>query len=73
MEVIIIIEQIRADLFKLEIPLPNNPLRALNSYVIKSDDRNLIIDTGMNRPECLEAMQKGLKELDIDLNKTDFL
>lgn len=71
-EVIIIIEQIRPDLFKMEIPLPNNPLRALNSYIIKSNDRNLIIDTGMNRPECLEVMQKGLEELDVDLNKTDF-
>ncbi len=51
--------------------MPNNPLRALNSYIIKSKDRNLIIDTGMNRPECLEAMLNGLKELDVDLNKTD--
>lgn len=71
MEAFTIIEQIRPDLFKLEIPLPNNPLRALNSYIIKSDDRNLIIDTGMNRPECLEAMLNGLKELNIDLEKTD--
>jgi len=64
-------EKIAPDLYKIEIPLPGNPLKALNSYVFKTNDRNLIIDTGMNRPECLDAMMTGLKELDINLAKTD--
>jgi hypothetical protein len=29
----------------------------------------LIIDTGLNRWECLEAMQAGLRELSVDLEK----
>ena len=66
------IEEIRPDLFRLKIPLPDSPLKYLNSYVIRSRDRNLIVDTGLNRRECLEAMHKGLAELDIDLAKTDF-
>ncbi|NLJ71769.1 MAG: MBL fold metallo-hydrolase [Syntrophomonadaceae bacterium] len=65
------IEQIKPNIYKVEIPLPNNPLKSLNSYIIKSDDRNLIIDTGMNRPECMEVMLASLEELDIDLYKTD--
>jgi glyoxylase-like metal-dependent hydrolase (beta-lactamase superfamily II) len=32
----------------------------------------LIIDTGLNRKECLDAMQNGLYELNVDLNETDF-
>ena len=63
--------EILPNLYTIEIPLPGNPLKALNSYVIKTGDRNLIIDTGFNRKECFEAMQNGLKELDIDLGKTD--
>ena len=66
------IEEIQPNLFRVEIPLPNSPLKFLNSYVIRSSDRNLIIDTGLNRKECLDAMQQGLKQLDIDLAKTDF-
>jgi glyoxylase-like metal-dependent hydrolase (beta-lactamase superfamily II) len=66
------IEQIQPDLFKIEIPLPRNPLRALNSYVIKGDGRSLIIDTGMNREECLEPMLQSLRELNVDLDNTDF-
>ena len=66
------IEEIQPSLFRLEVPLPNSPLKFLNSYVVRSSARNLIIDTGLNRKECLDAMQGGLKQLDIDLAKTDF-
>jgi glyoxylase-like metal-dependent hydrolase (beta-lactamase superfamily II) len=66
------IEEIQPSLFRLEIPLPNSPLKFLNSYVIRSSDRNLIVDTGLNRKECLDAMNLGLKQLDIDLTRTDF-
>jgi glyoxylase-like metal-dependent hydrolase (beta-lactamase superfamily II) len=59
-------------IFKIEVPLPHNPLKSLNSFVIKSKGRNLIIDTGMNRDECREAMYSGIKELELDLSKTDF-
>jgi len=64
-------EEIRPDLFRIRIPLPDSPLKYLNSYVIRSADRNLIIDTGLNRTECLEAMTAGLDELGIDRSKTD--
>ncbi|MFZ5632028.1 MAG: MBL fold metallo-hydrolase [Bacillota bacterium] len=66
------IEEILPSLYRLEIPLPNSPLKAVNSYVIKAPGRNLIIDTGMNRTECLAAMQSGLEKLGVDLRRTDF-
>jgi glyoxylase-like metal-dependent hydrolase (beta-lactamase superfamily II) len=67
-----IIEQIRPDLFRAEIPLPRNPLKATNSYIITGKDRNLIIDTGMSRDECRTAMLAALDQLSVDLSKTDF-
>jgi glyoxylase-like metal-dependent hydrolase (beta-lactamase superfamily II) len=66
------IEEILANLYKIEIPLPKNPLKTLNSYVIRDKERNLIIDTGWNQQECLDAMQAGLRELGVDIRKTDF-
>ncbi len=60
-------------LYRIEIPLPNSPLKELNSYVIKGEDRNLIIDTGFNRSACFEAMENGLSALGIDLSRTDFM
>lgn len=66
------IERILTNLYNIEIPLPRSPLNSLNCYVIKALERNLIIDTGWNRKECMNAMQNGLTELEVDLRKTDF-
>jgi glyoxylase-like metal-dependent hydrolase (beta-lactamase superfamily II) len=66
------IEEIVTNLYKIEIPLPESLLKSLNSYLIKAQDRNLIIDTGINREECLNAMMSGLRELAVDIKKTDF-
>jgi glyoxylase-like metal-dependent hydrolase (beta-lactamase superfamily II) len=67
------IEQIRAGLHRVVVPLPGNPLKEINSYVLTSRDRNLIIDTGMRRPECQEVLEAGLEAIGIDLDRTDFI
>jgi len=66
------VEQILPDLYRIEIPLPGNPLKALNAYLIKGSSRSLLIDTGMNRTECLDPMRSALEKLNVDLNRTDF-
>jgi glyoxylase-like metal-dependent hydrolase (beta-lactamase superfamily II) len=66
------IEEIVSDFYRIEIPLPEVFLKSINSYVIRDKERNLIIDTGMHDDECYNAMQEALRQLDIDLNKTDF-
>ena len=66
------VEELLPNLYLIKIPLPGSPLGWVNSYVIKGPDRNLVIDTGLNRRECLEAMQAGLGEIDVDLKRTDF-
>lgn len=60
------------EIYRIYVPLPENPLRTLNSYVIKTKQRNLVIDTGFNRVECYEALKAGLEELDVELENTDF-
>lgn len=64
-------EHIVGNVYCIDIPLKNSPLKNLNSYVIKGEDRNLIIDTGYPTKSCLAAMLEGLEELQIDMNKTD--
>jgi glyoxylase-like metal-dependent hydrolase (beta-lactamase superfamily II) len=64
-------EEILPGLFRNKIPLPDSPLKYLNSYIITDSQRSLIVDTGLNRKECLEAMQRGLAALGIDLSKCD--
>jgi hypothetical protein len=50
------IEELRRDLFRILVPLPGSPLKFLNSYAVRSAERNLVIDTGLNRDECWVAI-----------------
>ncbi|MEE9279693.1 MAG: MBL fold metallo-hydrolase [Myxococcota bacterium] len=66
-------EEILPRLYRIVVPLPQNPLKEINSYIFTSDDRNLIVDTGMNRIECSEVLEAGLAEIGVDLERTDFI
>ncbi len=66
------VEQVFDDLWRIEVPLPGNPLKSINSYFIRGSSRSLLVDTGLNRKECFEAIRAGLKQLDADLSRTDF-
>lgn len=66
------VEQILPGMYRMEIPLPRSPLKAINSYLVRGQKRYLVIDTGMNREECRREMRSCLKTLNVDLNKTDF-
>ena len=66
------IEEILPNLYRIEVPLPRSPLQATNSYIIKGQGRNLIIDTGWNHEKSRGVLSSGLKELDVDSKKTDF-
>ena len=65
------IEQVRDNIYRVESPLPRNPLKWLNSYFIKGEDRNLIIDTGFNMDECRAALYEAVEQLSFDMEKTD--
>jgi glyoxylase-like metal-dependent hydrolase (beta-lactamase superfamily II) len=66
-----VVENVLENIYRIEIPLPDNPLKTLNSYLILGKDRNLLIDTGFNRQECLDVLKHSLRELDVDLEHTD--
>ena len=65
------VQEICQDLFCIKVPLPDSPLKYLNSYVVRTPDRSLIIDTGFNTKVCQDAMMKGLNTLGIDLADAD--
>lgn len=65
-------DKVAPDLYRIEVPLPDSSLKAINVYVVKSADRNLVIDTGMNVPECQKVLEEGLRELDAGPAHTDY-
>lgn len=68
-------KEIYKNIFAGDIVLPKSPLKSLNSYIIKSEDRALIIDTGFDHEEseaCFfsELEELGLKKGQVDLYLT---
>ena len=65
------ISEVFPNLFRIEVPLPRNPLKSLNAYLFRSPHRHLLVDTGMNREECRSVLFAALKELHVDMARTD--
>lgn len=65
------IAEVAPNIFLIPVPLPRNPLKAVNCYLIRGGERDLLVDTGMNRPECREALYAGLAALSVELPRTD--
>jgi glyoxylase-like metal-dependent hydrolase (beta-lactamase superfamily II) len=65
------VERLLKDIFLIKVPLPGNPLKNLNSFLIKGKDRNLLIDTGFHSAKCFQALQDGLEKIDVDMRQTD--
>jgi glyoxylase-like metal-dependent hydrolase (beta-lactamase superfamily II) len=66
------IKKVGENIYRIKIPLTVPFLDSMNSYVIKDPVRNLIVDTGMSQNQCQEAMEAALRELKVDLERTDF-
>jgi glyoxylase-like metal-dependent hydrolase (beta-lactamase superfamily II) len=62
--------KIAENLYTIQVPLPGNPLKNLNVYLL-TGPRNLLIDTGFRQAECREALLDGLQELGVSMENTD--
>ena len=65
------VKEVFDNIYMFEAKLPKSPLKAINVYVIKDKDKNLVLDTGYNMEETLLSMKEGLKELDLDIKDTE--
>jgi len=66
-------EEIISNIYRIPVILPGNPLKELNSYLIRGNGRNFLIDTGFRQPACREALRAGLDELGVRQEETDIL
>lgn len=56
------IKEVLPNIFQIKVPLPNSPLGHLNSYLIKSEERTLLVDTGLNFPQAFDSLCRGVSE-----------
>jgi glyoxylase-like metal-dependent hydrolase (beta-lactamase superfamily II) len=65
------VHELGHNLFAIKIRLVGNPLKDLNTYVFLGKERNLLVDTGFNQKECMEDLSAGIRELNLDMERTD--
>jgi glyoxylase-like metal-dependent hydrolase (beta-lactamase superfamily II) len=58
------------NIYLKELALPNNPLKYLNFYIIKGEDRSMIIDTGFNQEEIKADVLSTMNCLALKPEKT---
>ena len=60
--------EIASGIFQLRVPIPDNPLGHLNTYLIEGKDGWLLIDTGWPTPEAFSSLEAGVKDLGLTLS-----
>lgn len=65
------ITEVYKDIYKVELSLPNNPLKSINIYIIKGEDKSLVIDTGFNTEECKNNLLSALENLNIEISNVE--
>ncbi len=66
------IEKILPGIFRIELPLPDSQLQTVNCYLLRGKERDLLVDSGINKEECKTALIEALQELDTNMERTDF-
>ena len=50
---------------QLKVPIPNNPIGFVNTYLVQGEGDWMLVDTGWNTPEAFNALESQIKELGI--------
>lgn len=54
-------------IYRLRLPLYDNPLQFINAYLIRGENRCTLIDTGWDTPDCFAALEQQLNALGFSL------
>ncbi len=57
------VEELAADLWSIPVPIPNNPLRYVNSYAFASGGGLVLLDTGWPVDTAWDALVAGLESI----------
>jgi len=58
-------QEVRPGIYRLEVPIPDNPLGYLNAYLVAGDKGWLLIDTGWNAGEAFESLGRQLRDVGV--------
>lgn len=65
------VTEVYPNIFQIEVPLPDTPLKIINSYFIRGGARNLLVDTAFRDDICRAAFTEAMTLLDFSMDNTD--
>lgn len=68
-----LLSELQKDIYRIAIPLRATALGTINAYIIRGEDRSILIDTGYRMGLCVDAIRDSFHELGLDLQNTDIL
>lgn len=57
--------EVAPNIYLIKLPIPNNPLGFLNTYLVKTEEGSILLDTGWNAEEAYKTLLNQLEELKI--------
>ncbi|MFA6506124.1 MAG: MBL fold metallo-hydrolase [Treponemataceae bacterium] len=66
------IEEVSPGILRIETPLPGNPLKAVNSYLVRGEKRSLLIDSCFDFEDSRAFLAAALVEAGVAPDKVDF-
>ncbi|MBI2918789.1 MAG: MBL fold metallo-hydrolase [Chloroflexi bacterium] len=57
--------QVAPGIYRVRVPIPDNPLGHLNCYLVEGKNGWLMVDTGWYTPDAFSALEAGLRGLDL--------
>lgn len=63
-------KEVLPHIYTIALPLPKNPLKELNLYLIYFGDDNLLIDTGFDHPETFEHLKEFINHIKLTPKNT---
>lgn len=65
--------EVRENIYRLDITFTGHSLSGINPYLIKGENRNLLIETALDTDSCEEQLMAQLYQLGVDLEQTDVI
>lgn len=65
-------QEVLPGFFRIMVPLPGNPLKELNAWLVKGKKRHLLVDNGFNMLASEEALKASLAALEVEADALDF-
>jgi glyoxylase-like metal-dependent hydrolase (beta-lactamase superfamily II) len=62
------VEEVTSGVWSVPVPIPDNPLRYVLSYLIEHPSGFVMVDTGWDHPDSWAALVAGLKTCDIPMS-----